>query len=126
MVTLTDALKYSLNIPAVKLAQEVGLDVVRTVAEQFGVVSDLAQGPALALGASEASLLEMTGAYAGILNGGSSVTPYGMTELKLLGSDDPIFFRNLWRWRTRDSRRIRRPTDLDDAQSRRRRHRQAR
>ncbi len=91
MVTLTDALKYSLNIPAVKLAQEVGLDIVRTVAEQFGIVSDLAQGPALALGASEASLLEMTGAYAGILNGGSSVTPYGMTELKLLGSAEPIF-----------------------------------
>ncbi|MDQ2093938.1 transglycosylase domain-containing protein [Rhodalgimonas zhirmunskyi] len=90
-VTLTDALKSSLNIPAVKLAQQSGLDVVRTVAEQFGIESDLAQGPALALGASEASLLEMTGAYAGILNGGSSVTPYGMTELKLLGDDTPVF-----------------------------------
>ena len=91
MVTLTDALKRSLNIPAVKLAVESGLDVVRTVAEQFGIASDLAQGPALALGASEASLLEMTGAYAGILNGGSSVTPYGMTDLRLLGSNEPIF-----------------------------------
>ena len=94
MVTLSDALKYSLNIPAVKLAVESGLDTVRTVAEQFGIVSDLAQGPALALGASEASLLEMTGAYAGILNGGSSVTPYGMTELRLLGSEEPIFASN--------------------------------
>ena len=91
LVTLTDALKYSLNIPAVKLAQSVGLDTVRTVAEQFGIASDLAQGPALALGASEASLLEMTGAYAGILNGGSAVAPYGMTELKLLGNSEPIF-----------------------------------
>ena len=91
MVTLTDALKYSLNIPAVKLAIASGLDTVRTVAEQFGIASDLAKGPALALGASEASLLEMTGAYAGILNGGSAVVPYGMTDLRLLGSDDPIF-----------------------------------
>ena len=91
MVTLTDALKNSLNVPAVKLAVESGLDVVRTVAEQFGIASDLAQGPALALGASEASLLEMTGAFAGILNGGSSVTPYGMTDLRLLGSSEPIF-----------------------------------
>jgi membrane peptidoglycan carboxypeptidase len=32
----------------------------------------------------------MTGAYAGILNGGSSVTPYGLVELKLLGDDDPL------------------------------------
>ncbi|WP_137702668.1 transglycosylase domain-containing protein [Marimonas lutisalis] len=90
-VTLTEALKQSLNIPAVKLAQSAGLDVVRTVASQFGIESDLAQGPALALGASEASLLEMTGAYAGILNGGSAVGPYGMTQLNLLGQSEPIF-----------------------------------
>jgi len=32
----------------------------------------------------------MTGAYAGILNGGSSVTPYGLTELKLLGESEPM------------------------------------
>ncbi|WP_322867799.1 transglycosylase domain-containing protein [Aquicoccus sp. G2-2] len=91
VVTLTQALEHSLNIPAVKLAMQSGLDNVRTVAEQFGIRSDLAQGPALALGASDSTLLEMTGAYAGILNGGSSVTPYGMTDLRLLGSEDPIF-----------------------------------
>ncbi len=89
-VTLTDALKQSLNIPAVKLAQAVGLDVVRAVASGFGIASDLAKGPALALGASESTLLEMTGAYAGILNGGTSVTPYGLIELKLLGSRNPL------------------------------------
>jgi penicillin-binding protein 1A len=27
---------------------------------------------------SESTLIDMTGAYAGILNGGSSVTPYGL------------------------------------------------
>ncbi len=32
----------------------------------------------------------MVGAYAGILNGGSSVTPYGLIELKLLGDDQPV------------------------------------
>jgi 1A family penicillin-binding protein len=94
VVTLTQALEHSLNIPAVKLAMQSGLDNVRTVAEQFGIHSDLAQGPALALGASESTLLEMTGAYAGILNGGSSVTPYGMTDLRLLGADEPIFSAN--------------------------------
>ena len=91
VVTLTQALKNSFNVPAVKLAEEAGLETVRTVASQFGIESDLAQGPALALGASEASLLEMTSAYAGILNGGSSVTPYGMTDLRLLGTSEPIF-----------------------------------
>ncbi len=89
-VTLTDALANSLNIPAVKLSEAVGRENVRTVAGMFGIESDLALGPALALGASESTLLEMTGAYAGILNGGSSVTPYGLVELRLLGDDAPL------------------------------------
>jgi len=87
---LTDALKFSLNTPAVRLSEAVGRENVRTVAEDFGIRSDLAQGPALALGVSESTLLEMTGAYAGILNGGSSVTPYGLIELRLKGDQEPL------------------------------------
>lgn len=90
MVSLTDALKNSLNVPAVKISEAVGRDNVRTVAAEFGIESDLAAGPALALGASESSLLEMAGAYAGILNGGSSVTPYGLIELRLAGDPDAL------------------------------------
>ena len=89
-VTLTRALEQSLNIPAVKVSESVGRELVRQVASQFGIESDLAAGPALALGASESNLLEMTGAYAGILNGGSSVTPYGLVELRLKGDDEPL------------------------------------
>ncbi|WP_319824991.1 PBP1A family penicillin-binding protein [Thalassovita sp.] len=89
-VTLTEALRTSLNIPAVKIAQSVGLENVRTIASEFGLQSDLAQGPALALGASESTLIEMTGAYAGILNGGSSVTPYGLIELRMQGDAEPL------------------------------------
>ena len=89
-VTLTRALKDSLNIPAVKVSESVGRETVRTVAAGFGLESDLALGPALALGASESTLIEMTGAYAGILNGGSAVEPYGMLELRLLGDDAPL------------------------------------
>ena len=90
LVTMTQALQHSLNIPAVKVANEVGLESVRTVAEGFGISSDLALGPALALGASESTLIEMTGAFAGILNGGSAVTPYGLVELRLQGESDPL------------------------------------
>jgi 1A family penicillin-binding protein len=92
-VTLTRALAQSINVPAVKTAMRVGLDNVRRVASDFGIESDLALGPALALGASESTLLEMTGAYAGILNGGSSVTPYGMTDLRLLDEDAALMAR---------------------------------
>ena len=61
-VTMVEALQRSLNIPAVALSELVGRENVRTVAENFGIVSDLARGPALALGASESTLVEMTGA----------------------------------------------------------------
>ncbi len=90
LITLAQALEESRNIPAVKVSEAVGRDLVRQVAQGFGIESDLAAGPALALGASEATLLEMTGAYAGILNGGSAVKPYGLTELRLQGEADPL------------------------------------
>jgi 1A family penicillin-binding protein len=89
-VTLTEAMARSYNIPAVKVSESVGRDLVHRVARDFGIARDLTDTPALALGASEATLLEMTGAYAGILNGGSSVTPYGIRELSLAGSDAPL------------------------------------
>jgi membrane peptidoglycan carboxypeptidase len=68
----------------------VGRDNVRSVASGFGVASDLADGPALALGVSESTLVEMVGAYAGILNGGSAVAPYGLVELRLQGDEIPL------------------------------------
>ena len=91
MITLTQALAESRNIPAVKIQELVGRDLVKKVATDFGVAQNLADGPALALGASESTLIEMTGAYAGILNGGSSVTPYGLVALKLQGEDEELF-----------------------------------
>ena len=90
VVTLTDAFKRSLNTPAVRVSEAVGRDLVRRVAADFGIESDLAPGPAIALGTSESTLIEMTGAYAGILNGGSSVTPYGLVELRLQGEEAPL------------------------------------
>jgi len=93
-VPLFQALRDSLNIPAVKLSEAVGRDLVRRVAGDFGIDNEMAEGPALALGASESTLLEMSGAYAGILNGGSSVTPYGVSELRLVADDVPLMGRS--------------------------------
>jgi penicillin-binding protein 1A len=91
MITLTQSLAESRNVPAVRISEAVGRDVVRQVATQFGIGRDMAPGPALALGASEATLVEMTGAYAGILNGGQLVKPYGLAGLRLQGDDEPLF-----------------------------------
>jgi penicillin-binding protein 1A len=90
MVTLTEAFAHSLNIPAVRISEALGRENVRAVANGFGLHSSMAEGPALALGVSEATLLDMTAAYAGILNGGRSVRPYGLVELRLLGEAEPL------------------------------------
>ncbi|MEO1551053.1 MAG: PBP1A family penicillin-binding protein [Pseudomonadota bacterium] len=86
-VTLTDAFASSINTVAVKVAERVGRERVRALAQDFGMTTKLAKGPALALGVSETTLLQLTGAYAGILNGGRRSTPYGMLELKLRGEN---------------------------------------
>ncbi len=91
VVTLEEAMAESLNVPAVKVYNRVGRDVVVRVASGFGINADAAVGPAMALGTVESTLLDMTGAYAGILNGGSSVVPYGMVDLRIKGDNAPLF-----------------------------------
>ncbi|MEP2783107.1 MAG: transglycosylase domain-containing protein [Pseudoruegeria sp.] len=89
-VTLTESLAKSLNTSTIRLSESVGRENVQTVAHDFGLKGDLADGPALALGVSESTLINLTGAYAGILNGGSSVDPFGIMELRLQGDDTAI------------------------------------
>ncbi len=86
-VTLVDALAQSRNIPAILVSEDVGRELVRNVAAGFGIQGDMAAGPALALGVSESTLIDMTGAFAGILNGGYAVAPYGLTDLRIQGDD---------------------------------------
>ncbi|KGJ03891.1 penicillin-binding protein 1A [Paracoccus halophilus] len=89
-ITLTRALSQSLNTATVRLQEIAGRDAVRRVARDFGVSDDLASGPSLGLGVSESTLLNMTGAYAGIRNGGTAVSPYGLVELRIKGDDQAL------------------------------------
>jgi 1A family penicillin-binding protein len=82
-IDLTEALAQSVNTAAVRVSEGTGRERVRAVAEDLGVETPIVSGPALALGTSEATLLEMTGAYAGILSGGIRIEPYGLRELRL-------------------------------------------
>ena len=89
-VTMVQALAESRNIPAILISESVGRELVRNVAAGFGIEGDMAAGPALALGVSESTLLDMTGAFAGILNGGSQVAPYGLTDLRFIGDNTTL------------------------------------
>lgn len=81
-INLAQAMANSINTSTVRVQEATGRARVRAIAEDFGIPGPLPEGPALALGVSEASLLEVTGAYAGFLNDGQKVTPYGLTELR--------------------------------------------
>ncbi|MBF9034786.1 glycosyl transferase [Rhodobacterales bacterium HKCCE2091] len=90
-VMLVDALRSSLNTAAVRLSETVGREEVFRVAEGFGIETDRSVGPAIALGTSEVTLIDLTGAYAGILNQGTRIDPYGVEELRFAGDDTPLF-----------------------------------
>lgn len=89
-VTLTQALASSINTVAVRLSEQTGRDRVREMAKRMGVSSPIGPGPAIALGTSEARLIEMTGVYAVIANGGFAVTPHGVRAIRLRGDKLPI------------------------------------
>jgi penicillin-binding protein 1B len=74
-VTIRRALEESLNLPAIRVASEVGPARVAAVARAAGIESALAPVPSLALGTSEVTLLEITAAYATLANEGRRVEP---------------------------------------------------
>ncbi len=73
--SLKTGLIHSRNIVAIKLLQEVGIDRVVRMARDLGISSKIKEDLTLALGSSEVSLLEMTGAYTPFANNGSYIPP---------------------------------------------------
>ena len=81
-VSVRQALAKSLNIPAVKLLQQVGLDAVVATARRMGIESTLDPVPSLALGTSEVTLLELVRAYAVLANGGIGSRPHWILRVE--------------------------------------------
>ena len=75
-VTLIDAMTESLNTIAAQLVMEVGPEQVVKLARRLGIESTLQANASIALGTSEVSLTELTGAYAAFMNGGYKATPH--------------------------------------------------
>jgi penicillin-binding protein 1A len=74
-MTLLDALRRSVNIVSVKLTEAMGPETVVDYAKKMGISTTLYPSLALALGASEVTLLDMTKAYTTFPNLGSWVWP---------------------------------------------------
>ena len=68
-------IEQSRNLMTIRIAQEIGMDLVATYAEKFGVYNPMKPFLANALGAQETTLYKMVAAYAMFANGGERVEP---------------------------------------------------
>ena len=117
---LRTGIEQSRNLMTVRLAQEVGMDVVADYAERFGVYDNMGTYLANALGSEETTLFDMVAAYAMFANGGERVHPslvdrvqdrYGKTiyrqdQRTCVDCDDPGLARNFGPRITSDRERV--------------------
>jgi penicillin-binding protein 1B len=91
-VTARYALAMSLNNATVKLAEEVGYDKVADLAKAAGIVSVKAT-PAMALGAYDATPLDMAAAYTVFANSGVRISPTVVNSVRNANGDVVLDFK---------------------------------
>ena len=74
-VSLRQALAHSQNYATAYMINEVGARPVATLTKRMGITSDVPEYPSIALGAYEASLYDMVGAYSAFVNHGVWIEP---------------------------------------------------
>jgi penicillin-binding protein 1A len=75
-ITLRRALAGSRNVPAVKLAEKVGISSVVDVTRRFGITTSLPPYQPLALGAADMKLIEHVSAFTVFPNDGIRIDPH--------------------------------------------------
>lgn len=81
-VTLREVLEQSLNVPTVRLAQDIGIPRLIELLKRLGIRGQLKPHPSLALGAYEVTPLEVAGAFAALANGGRYHPPYAVKRVR--------------------------------------------
>ncbi len=85
-VTARFALAHSINTATIRLAEMVGYDKVVQLARAAGVKS-VKPTPAMAIGAYDATPLEMAGAYTVFANGGTRISPQFLNSVRAANGD---------------------------------------
>ncbi|MGC2621277.1 MAG: transglycosylase domain-containing protein, partial [Acidobacteriaceae bacterium] len=85
-IPAVEALYRSLNNPTIALAEMVGLDNVASLAHDAGIASARAT-PAMAIGAYDATPLQMAGAYTIFANGGIRIDPWLLASVRAPNGD---------------------------------------
>ena len=81
-VTLREAFEKSLNVPTVRMTQQIGLPRVVRLAKRFGFEENLEAVPALPLGVNEVTMRELVAAYTVFPNLGERAEPFLLTEVR--------------------------------------------
>jgi penicillin-binding protein 1C len=84
IVPLRAALGSSLNVPAVRTLETIGVEAMLEISHRFGLATlsaPEAYGLALTLGGGEVRLLDLTSAYAALAAGGELAAPYAVTRV---------------------------------------------
>ena len=75
LTPLRVGLEKSRNVMTVRMAQYLGMDKIIDTAKRFGIDYNLQPYLAASLGSNEVTLLELTNAYAMLVNGGKKMAP---------------------------------------------------
>ncbi len=81
-ITLQRALAQSRNIPALKVADRLGIRTVIDYAHRFGITSNIPAYLPVALGAAEVTLFEQTSAFSVFPNDGVRIMPRFITKVE--------------------------------------------
>jgi penicillin-binding protein 1A len=73
--TLRLGIEKSRNLMTIRLAQDLGMNIVSEYAERFGVYDHLAPYLPMAIGSGETTVMRMVSAYAVMANGGKQIKP---------------------------------------------------
>lgn len=85
--SMAGGLINSVNSVAVNLIMQTGVDPVRELAHQMGIKSEIPKVPAIALGATDASLYEMVQVYSTFANRGVRKKPIYLTRIETKGGE---------------------------------------
>lgn len=81
-MTIRQAMAQSINSITTYMMKKLGPKVVVETAHRLGVTSELEAVPALALGTSDVSIMEMVGAFGTFVNKGEHITPFYIDRIE--------------------------------------------
>lgn len=92
-ISVKDAFAFSSNSVAVQIADYFGIENVIKIAKKLGINGNFKKDMTIALGSQESNLLDMTTAYANIVNNGVPVIPHGLKKIET--SEKVLYSRNI-------------------------------